>query len=82
MSGNKIGGEKAGKTNKQKTSVIIDGKTIQIEPGTFYAVVGGVGGKKGKTGGFASDVVGKDGLTGRQRASKVGVLGGKKSRRG
>ena len=34
-----------------------------------------------KAGGFASDEVGKDGLTGRQRASLVGAIGGFRSRR-
>lgn len=34
-----------------------------------------------KAGGFASDKVGKDGLTGRQRASLVGAIGGFRSRR-
>lgn len=33
-------------------------------------------------GGFASDKVGPDGLTGYERARKVGALGGKISRRG
>ena len=70
MPGNKIGGAKASITNKAKYG------------DDFYQKIGAKGGKKGNTGGFASDIVGKDGLTGRQRASKVGVLGGKKSRRG
>lgn len=70
MSGSKIGGQKAAATNKLKYGSL------------FYQKIGAIGGKKGNTGGFASDIVGKDGLTGRQRASKVGVLGGKKSRRG
>jgi hypothetical protein len=69
MPGNKIGGAKASITNKAKYG------------DDFYQKIGAIGGKKGNTGGFASDIVGKDGLTGRQRASKVGVLGGKKSRR-
>ena len=32
-------------------------------------------------GGFASELVGKDGLTGRDRAKKCGAIGGRKSRR-
>lgn len=69
MAGTAIGGAKAAQTNKKKYG------------NDFYKRIGQSGGKKGNTGGFASDVVGKDGLTGRERASKVGVLGGKKSRR-
>lgn len=69
MSGTKAGGAKASATNKVKYGT------------DFYKRIGAIGGKKGNTGGFASDVVGKDGLTGRERASKVGVIGGQKSRR-
>lgn len=45
-------------------------------------MIGRKGGHNGHTGGFASDKVGKDGLTGWERASKVGSVGGKISRRG
>ena len=34
------------------------------------------------TGGFASEKVGKDGLTGRERARKYGAIGGHISKRG
>lgn len=47
----------------------------------FWKNIGSKGGKNGKTGGFASDVVGKDGLTGRQRARIAGQIGGTKSKR-
>lgn len=43
--------------------------------------MGKKGGKLSKTGGFASDKVGPDGLTGRERARLVGVIGGLKSTR-
>lgn len=43
---------------------------------------GKVGGKNGNTGGFASDIVGNDGLTGYQRAKVAGRKGGTISRRG
>lgn len=43
---------------------------------------GRLGGTKSVNGGFASDVVGKDGLTGRERAKAVGRAGGSKSKRG
>ena len=39
------------------------------------------GGKNGNTGGYASDVVGKDGLTGLERAVIAGRKGGTISRR-
>lgn len=48
----------------------------------FYAKIGAIGGVKGKTGGFASDKVGLDGLNGKQRASVAGAIGGALSRRG
>lgn len=69
MAGTKEGGLKAAKTNKEK-----HGKD-------FYARIGALGGKKGKTGGYASELVGADGLTGRERARIAGRIGGLKSRR-
>lgn len=69
MAGTVLGGKKAGITNKTKY-----GKD-------FYAVIGAKGGKRGKTGGFASQVKGADGLTGRERARLAGQVGGKISRR-
>lgn len=69
MAGNRTGGAKAAASNKR-----IYGKD-------FYARIGAMGGKLGHTGGFASNVVGDDGLTGRQRAALAGVKGGRKSRR-
>lgn len=46
-----------------------------------YARIGRVGGKRSRNGGFASEIIGEDGLTGRERASVVGVKGGTISRR-
>ena len=69
MAGTKMGGAKAASTNKNKY-----GKD-------FYARIGSMGGKLGRTGGFASNVVGADGLTGRQRAARAGAAGGRISRR-
>lgn len=51
MAGSKIGGKKAAATNKAKYG------------SEFYATIGAKGGRKGKTGGFASKKVGSDGLT-------------------
>ena len=69
MSGTKVGGQKAGKTNKERHGA------------DFYKRIGSIGGKASNTGGFASEKIGKDGLTGRQRASLVGAIGGFKSKR-
>lgn len=41
----------------------------------FYARIGAMGGRKGKTGGFAA------GEEGRARARRYGAIGGKRSRR-
>lgn len=52
----------------------------------FYKRIGAKGGANGKgpgyKGGFASDEVGEDGLTGKQRAKLAGAKGGAISRRG
>ncbi|HET7637930.1 MAG TPA: KGG domain-containing protein [Ktedonobacteraceae bacterium] len=68
MAGTRAGGIAAAKKNKAK------------DP-EFYARIGAMGGRKGRTGGFASDKVGEDGLTGRQRAAQAGARGGRISRR-
>ena len=70
MAGTMAGGRKAAETNKSKYG-----------PG-FYAEIGRLGGKKGTTGGFGSDKVGKDGLTGAERAKIAGKKGGSISKRG
>lgn len=68
MAGTKEGGARAAITNKAKWGT------------DFYARIGKIGGHNGRghdyTGGFA------DGDKGRERASIVGAIGGKKSRRG
>lgn len=68
MAGTKAGGKKAAAKNLAK------------DP-NFYANIGRKGGKNGRTGGFASSVVGADGLTGQQRARLAGAKGGRISRR-
>lgn len=70
MVGTKIGGLKAKQTNYAK-----HGRD-------FYAKIGQVGGRRSCNGGFASNKIGPDGLTGYQRARIVGAKGGKISRRG
>lgn len=69
MAGTAKGGQQAAATNKKKYGP------------EFYARIGAMGGQKGRTGGFASNAKGKDGLTGRERAARAGALGGRISRR-
>jgi len=69
MAGNREGGLKAAKTTKKR-----HGKN-------FYKGIGANGGKLSNNGGFASELIGPDGLTGSQRASLAGAKGGKISRR-
>lgn len=56
-------------------------KNLAKDP-DYYRNIGRKGGQSGTTGGFASTVIGRDGLTGRERAKKAGVVGGSISRRG
>ena len=70
MSGTKAGGAKARNTNYERHGE------------DFYARIGKMGGMNGRTGGFFSNKVGKDGLTGRERARVAGRKGGLISRRG
>lgn len=70
MPGVREGGLKAAKTNKQKYGA------------DFYKRIGALGGLKSRGGGFASDKVGADGLTGQERARLAGAKGGKNSKRG
>lgn len=70
MAGTKEGGIKAAATNISKHGA------------DFYARIGSRGGTNSRTGGFASSKVGKDGLTGPERAKLAGHKGGKISRRG
>lgn len=69
MSGTKDGARKAVATN------------IKRHGDDFYKRIGAKGGRNSKKGGFASYVVGKDGLTGRERAKIAGEKGGRLSRR-
>lgn len=69
MSGTKAGGLKTATTIKERYG------------NDFYSNIGAKGGRNGTTGGFASTKVGKDGLTGAERAKIYGRKGGLKSRR-
>lgn len=69
MAGNKEGGMKARTYN------------YLVYGPDFYKRIGALGGRASRTGGFASNLVGQDGLTGRQRAAIVGAIGGRKSKR-
>lgn len=70
MSGTKLGGMKAAQTNKERHGE------------NFYSNIGRKGGANGHSGGFASEEIGADGLTGSQRAKIAGAKGGRISRRG
>lgn len=69
ISGTKIGGLRAANTMKKRY-----GEDI-------YVMIGTAGGTKSRGGGFASNKIGADGMTGKERAIAVGSKGGKKSRR-
>jgi hypothetical protein len=61
IAGTTEGGKAAAKTNKKKYGA------------SFYARIGAIGGKKGRTGGFYAN---------RDLARKAGAIGGRRSRRG
>lgn len=69
MAGTRIGGLKAAKTNKK------------VWGDDFYKAIGAKGGEKSRGGGFASTKIGKDGLTGQERARLAGARGGSNSKR-
>ena len=70
MSGTKIGGQRAAKTNRKRHG------------DDFYAQIGHKGGIiSTPTGGFGHPKPGADGLTGPERAKIAGAKGGKKSSR-
>ena len=64
MTGTREGARKAAITNKERHGE------------NFYRTIGAKGGRNGHTGGFSSDKVGKDGLTGPERAKIYGAIGG------
>ena len=70
MAGNRDGGRKAAATNMAKYGP------------DFYRDIGRKGGTNGHDGGFAAKGLGKDGLTGPERAKIYGSVGGKVSKRG
>lgn len=70
MSGTRAGGLKAARTNMKKYG------------SDYYSTMGRKGGLVSCDGGFASNKIGADGLTGRERARVAGTKGGRKSRRG
>ena len=68
MSGTRLGAAKAA------------AKNLANDP-LFYKKIGAKGGRNSTDGGFRSDKVGADGLTGWERAKIAGARGGAKSRR-
>lgn len=77
MAGTKAGGKAAALTNMRK----YDAEYLEDYGMTFYQYNGHLGGSISRTGGFASDKVSADGLTGPQRARIAGVKGGRISKR-
>jgi len=69
MAGTVNGAKQAAETNRR------------LHGSDFYKRIGALGGAKSRTGGFACQTQGKDGLTGPERASLVGQKGGRVSRR-
>lgn len=69
MAGTYKGGVKASRTNRERYG------------DDYYFHLGRLGGLKSRNGGFASELVGPDGLTGPDRARIAGKKGGEKSRR-
>jgi general stress protein YciG len=69
VSGTPAGGRAAYETN------------IRIQGPDFYKRIGALGGARSVNGGFDSKTVGKDGLTGKERARTAGAKGGRLSRR-
>lgn len=65
MSGTKAGARKA------------TDKILSRDP-EFFRKIGSIGGANGNTGGFASDKIGADGLSGKERAVVAGRIGGLK----
>lgn len=70
MAGTKAGGLKAAATNKKRHG------------DDFYSRIGKKGGLLGTTGGFASKKKDANGMTGAERASFYGAVGGHISKRG
>lgn len=56
-------------------------KVIELYGEDYYSKIGRKGGSTGTTGGFASNKLGKDGLTGKERAAVAGRIGGINSTR-
>lgn len=71
----------SGKPNTQWLETMIRKHGSREAVKEFMQGIGSRGGRNGSTGGFACELRGKDGLTGRERASRSGQIGGRISRR-
>jgi hypothetical protein len=69
-----VSGSKAGGIKMKATLLKRLGSEEAVRE--FRRGIGQIGGSKSRNGGFGSQVVGKDGLTGRERAIVVGAKGG------
>lgn len=72
----------SGKPNDKMFQTMIKKHGSEEAARAWFRSIGSKGGIKSVGGGFASDIVGEDGLTGLERARIVGRLGGMRSRRG
>lgn len=70
-------------TKEEKSRIFkeVAKRRLEKDP-DYYKKLGHLGGIVSSKGGFASDKVGHDGMTGRERARVVGARGGRLSRRG
>lgn len=50
-------------------------QTMRNKDPDHFKTIGSKGGKISRNGGFASDIVGEDGMTGKERARAAGILG-------
>lgn len=72
----------SGKPNDKMFKTMVEKHGSEEKAREWYRSIGSAGGKAtGVPKGFASDLTGYDGLTGKQRASEAGRKGGKVSKR-
>lgn len=72
----------SGRKNDKQFQTMIKKHGSEENARNWYRQIGQRGGRASNHGGFASNKIGEDGLTGRERASVFGAVGGKKSKRG
>ena len=70
----------SGRPNKKMFETMVKKHGSEEAERDWFRSIGGKGGKRSRGGGFASSKIGKDGLTGQERAKLAGSKGGKTSR--